>query len=85
VETLPEDSRGIVLYWGEFSGESEFGKDLRYRLEKVVRIYYLLSFDLWTSYLTRIFFLKGCGSLFWEFSSSIRIFNELKHNFQWWK
>ena len=25
---------------------------------------YLLSFDLWTSYLARILFLKGCGSLF---------------------
>ena len=25
---------------------------------------YLLPFDLWTSYLARIIFLKGCGSLF---------------------
>jgi hypothetical protein len=25
---------------------------------------YLLFFDLWTSYLSRILFLKGCGSLF---------------------
>jgi hypothetical protein len=25
---------------------------------------YLLSFDLWTSYLAIILFLKGCGSLF---------------------
>ena len=45
---------------------------------------YLLSFDLWTFYLVRILFLKGCGSLFWKFSSSTRIFNELKHNFQEW-
>jgi hypothetical protein len=26
---------------------------------------YLLPFDLWTFYLARILFLKGCGSLFW--------------------
>jgi len=44
--------------------------------KQVVRILLL------TFYLTRILFLKGCGSLFWEFSSSTRIFNELKHNFQ---
>ena len=46
---------------------------------------YLLSFDLWTFNLTRIFFLKGCGNLFWKFSSSTRIFNELIHNFQEWQ
>jgi len=43
---------------------------------------YLLPFDLWTSYLVRIIFLKGCGFLFWKFPSSTRIFNELKHDFQ---
>jgi hypothetical protein len=46
---------------------------------------YLLPFDLWTSYLTRILFLQGCGRLFWEFSSSIRIFNELQYNLQVWQ
>ena len=40
---------------------------------------YLLSFDLWTSYLVRILFLQGCGSWFWEFPSSARIFNELQY------
>jgi len=47
------------------------------------RIYefcYLLPFDLWTSYLAKILFLQGCGSLFWEFPSSTRIFNELQYN-----
>jgi hypothetical protein len=39
---------------------------------------YLLSFDLWTSYLGRILFLQVCGSWFWEFPSSIKIFNELQ-------
>jgi hypothetical protein len=43
---------------------------------------YLLHFNLWTSNLARILFLRECGSLFWEFSSSTRIFNELKHNFK---
>ncbi|KAL3566427.1 hypothetical protein D5086_031842 [Populus alba] len=41
---------------------------------------YLLPFDLWTSYLIRILFLQGCGSWFWEFPSSTRIFNELQYN-----
>jgi hypothetical protein len=43
---------------------------------------FLLCFDMWTSCFARILFLKGCGSLFWEFPSSTRIFNEMKHNFQ---
>jgi hypothetical protein len=38
---------------------------------------YLLLFDLLTSYLVKILFLQGCDILFWEFPSSIRIFNEL--------
>jgi hypothetical protein len=32
-ETLPEDSRGVCLCWGTFSGEYTFGKDLQYRSE----------------------------------------------------
>jgi len=46
---------------------------------------YLLPFDLWNFYLAKIIFLKGCGSLFWRFSSFTIIFNELKHNFQEWQ
>jgi len=46
---------------------------------------YLLPFDLWTFYLVIILFVKRCGSLFWEFFSSTRIFNELQHNFQEWQ
>jgi hypothetical protein len=46
---------------------------------------YFLSFDSWTSYLARILFLQGCGSLFWEFSNSTRIFNELQYNLQVWQ
>jgi hypothetical protein len=46
---------------------------------------YLFSFDLWTSYLARILFLKRCGSLFWESPSSTKIFNGLHHSFQMWQ
>ena len=41
---------------------------------------YLLPFDLWTSYLIRILFLQGRDSWFWEFPSSIRIFNDKIYN-----
>jgi len=46
-------------------------------------IYFL--FDLWTFYLARILFLKGCGSFFWESTNSIKIFNGLQHGFQVWQ
>ena len=46
---------------------------------------YLLPFDLWTSYLARIVFLKWCGSLFWESPNSTRIFNGLQYSFQVWQ
>jgi len=34
--------------------------------QKLYEFCYLLHFDLWTSYLAKILFLKGCGSLFWK-------------------
>jgi hypothetical protein len=43
---------------------------------------YLLPFDLWTSYLAKILFLKRCDSFFWESSNSTKIFNGLQHSFQ---
>jgi len=46
-------------------------------------INFLLTCEL--SILARILFLKEYGSLFWEFPSSTRIFNELKYNFQEWQ
>jgi hypothetical protein len=49
--------------------------------QRLYEFCYLLPFDLWTSYLARILFLKGCGSLFWESSNSPKIFNGLQHNF----
>jgi hypothetical protein len=51
---------------------------------RLYKFCYLLPFNLWTSYLARILFLQGCGSLFWEFSSSTRIFNKLQYNLQVW-
>jgi hypothetical protein len=60
----------------------------RYRNTGQQRLYefcYFLLFDLWTSYLTRILFLKGCGSLFWKSTNSTKIFNGLQHSFQVWQ
>jgi len=53
--------------------------------QRLYEIYYLLPFDLWTSYLARILFLKGYGSLFWESPNSTKIFNGLQHSFQVWQ
>jgi len=52
---------------------------------RLYKFCYLLPFDLWTSYLARIIFLQGYGSLFWEFPHSTRIFNELQYNLQVWQ
>jgi len=46
---------------------------------------YLLPFGSWTSYLARILFLKGCGSLFWKSPNSTKIFNGLQQSFQVWQ
>jgi hypothetical protein len=46
---------------------------------------YLLPFDLWTFYLAMILFLQWCDNLFWESSSSAKIFNRLQHSFQVWQ
>jgi hypothetical protein len=46
---------------------------------------YLLLFDLCTSYLARILFLKGCSSLFWESPNSLKIFNGLQHSLHVWQ
>jgi len=46
-------------------------------------IYFLLTCGLpfWLGF----FFLKGCGSLFWESPNSTKIFNGLQHSFQAWQ
>jgi len=53
--------------------------------QRLYEFCYLLPFDLWTSYLARILFLKGCGSLFWKSPISTKIFNGLQHRFQVWQ
>jgi hypothetical protein len=53
--------------------------------QRVYEFCYLLSFDLWTSYLARILFLQGYDSLFWESPNSTRIFNGLQYSFQVWQ
>jgi hypothetical protein len=50
--------------------------------QRLYEFCYLLPFDLWTSYLARILFLKECGSLFWKSTNSTKIFNGLQHSFQ---
>jgi hypothetical protein len=82
-EHLRKGSCYVVLPWVKFSSQSNFSKALKHGSTKAVRI--LLFFDLWTSYLARIFFLKGCDSLFWKSPTSIKIFNGLQHSFQVWQ
>jgi len=53
--------------------------------QRLYKFWYLLPFDLWTSYLARILFLKGCGGLFWKSSNSPKIFNGLQHSFHVWQ
>ena len=53
--------------------------------QRLYEFCYLLPFDLWTSYLARILFLKEYGSLFWKSTNSTKIFNGLQHCFQVWK
>jgi hypothetical protein len=53
--------------------------------QRLYEFFYLFTFDLWTSYLARIIFLNGYGSLFCESPNSIKIFNMLQHSFQVWQ
>jgi hypothetical protein len=53
--------------------------------QRLYEFCYLLPFDLWTFYLARILFLKGCDNLFWESPKSTKIFNGLQHSFQVWQ
>jgi hypothetical protein len=53
--------------------------------QRLYEFYYLLPFDLWTFYLARILFVKGCGNLFWKSTNYTKIFNGLQHSFQVWQ
>ena len=79
---------GLPIWLGFFSYFGSLNSSGRHQNTGQQRLYefcYLLSFDLWTSYLARILFLKGCGSLFWESPISTKIFNGLQHSFQVWQ
>jgi hypothetical protein len=52
--------------------------------QRLYEFYYLLHFDLWTSYLARFLFLQGCDNWFWELPSLVRIFNGQQHSFHMW-
>jgi hypothetical protein len=64
----------------KFQVNQSLGKHHNTGPQRLYEFCYLFLFDLWTSYLARILLLQGCGSLFWEISSSTRIFNELQYN-----
>jgi hypothetical protein len=53
--------------------------------QRLYEFCYLFPFNLWTSYLAMIPSLKRCASLFWESSSTTKIFNGLQHSFQVWQ
>jgi hypothetical protein len=64
-----------------FQVNRSLGRHCNTGQQRLYEFCYLLPFDLWTSYLARILFLKGCGSLFWKSSNSTKIFNGLQHSF----
>jgi hypothetical protein len=83
--TLYVESPDMFSYLGlEFQVNRSSGQHCNTSQQRLDEFCYLLSFDLWTFYLTRILILQGCGNLFWESPSSTRIFNRLQYSFQVW-
>jgi len=79
-------SPDMLSYLGlKFQVNRSSGRHLNTGQQRLYEFCYLLPFDLWTSYLARILFLKGCDSLFWKSTNSTKIFNELQHSFQVWQ
>ena len=68
-----------------FQVNRDLGRHRNMGQQKLYEFCYLHPFDLWTSCLARILFLKGCGSLFWKSPISTKIFNGLQHRFQVWQ
>ena len=76
----------VLVYVGvKFQVNQSSQKTCDIGQNRLYEFFYLLPFDLWTFYLARILFLQGCGSLFQEFSSFTKIFNELQYNLQVWQ
>jgi len=80
------ESPDMLSYLGfKFHVNRSLGRHQKTGQQRLYEFCYLLSFDLWTSYLARILFLKRCDSLFWESPNSPKIFNGLQHNFHVWQ
>jgi hypothetical protein len=59
------ESLDMFSYLGlKFQVNRSLGRHRNTGQQRLYEFCYLLPFDLWTSYLARILFLKGCGSLF---------------------
>jgi hypothetical protein len=79
-------SLGMFSYLGlKFQINQSSGRHYNTGQQRLYKFCYLLPFDLWTCYLARILFLKGCDSLFWEYPNSSKIFNGLQHSFHVWQ
>ena len=80
------DSPDISYYLGlKLQVNRSSGRHPNTGQQRVYGFCYLLPFDLWTSYFVRLLFLQRCGSWFWEFPSSTRIFNELQYDVLVWQ
>ncbi|KAJ6970176.1 hypothetical protein NC653_034677 [Populus alba x Populus x berolinensis] len=80
------DSPDIFDYLGlKIQVNRSSGRNRNTGQRRLYEFCYLLPFNLWTCYLVRILFLQGCGSWFWEFPNSTRIFNELQYSLQLWQ
>jgi hypothetical protein len=55
----------LSYYWLRFHVNRILGRHHNTGQQRLYEFYYLLPFDLWTSYLVRILFLQGCGSWLW--------------------
>jgi hypothetical protein len=80
------DSPDMISYLElKFQFNPSSGRHRNTSQQMLYEFCYLLPFNLWTSYLVRILFLQRCGSWFWEFPSSTRIFNGLQYNLEVWQ
>ena len=84
VESLDMSNRGL-----KFQANQSWGSHYNMGQQRLYEFCYLLHFDSQTSYLARILFLQGYGSLFWEFPSFTRIWklvlgiSQLYKDLQW--
>ena len=59
------ESPDMLSYLGlKFQVNRSSGRHQNMGQQRLYEFCYLLPFDFWTSFLARILFLKGCGSLF---------------------